>query len=236
MKVEIWADIGCPFCYIGKRRFEGALERFEFKDKLMVEYRSFQLDPNAEKNPSYDVHDLLVAKTGYNKEQVKGMNKQVAQQAKSVGLDFEFDRMIPANSLDAHRLIKFTERYGKSAEVVELLFKAYFTDAKHIGDADTLAEISAEAGLDREETNRMLESTEYTDEVCADGREARSLGVSGVPFYVINRKYVISGAQPSEVFLETLQKAWDEEHPLIMLDPAPNQESSYVCEDGFCTL
>ncbi len=235
MKVEIWADIGCPFCYIGKRRFESALERFAFRDKVKVEYRSFQLDPNAEKKPSYDVHDLLAAKTGYSKEEAKAMNKQVAQQAKTVGLDFQIDRIIPANSLDAHRLIKFAERYGKSSEVVELLFKAYFTDAKHIADADTLVEIAVEAGMDREQAIRMLESAEYTDEVRSDGREARSFGASGVPFYVINRKYAISGAQPSEVFLESLQKAWDEEHPLLTIDSALTQVSDHVCEDGSCT-
>lgn len=235
MNVEIWSDIGCPYCYIGKRRFDGGLEQFAFKDKVNVEYRSFQLDPNAEKNPAYDVHDLVASKHGSSREEAKAMHKQFAQQAMSFGLDFQFDGIIPANSLDAHRLIKFADTYGKSAEVVELLYKAYFTDSKHIGDVNTLADIAAEAGIDREKVIEMLESTQYTDEVRADGREASSLGATGVPFFVINRKYAISGAQPSEVFMEALQKAWDEENPLMTLDTTLNQESGNVCEDGYCT-
>lgn len=235
MKVEIWSDIGCPFCYIGKQRFEDGLGLFASKDKVNVEYRSFQLDPYAEKYPAYDVHDLYVSKHGGSREEAKAVHKQFAQQAKSDGVDFQFDRIIPTHSLDAHRLIKFAGTYGKSAEVLELLYKAYFTDSKHIGDADTLADIAAEAGMDREKTLNVLESTQYVDEVRADGCEASSLGATGVPFFVINRKYAISGAQSSEVFLEALQKVWDEEHPLMTLDTTLNQESGNICEDGYCT-
>lgn len=233
MKVEIWSDIGCPFCYIGKRRFEEGLEKFANKNEVKVEYRSFQLDPNAEKNPSHDLYDMLVKKMGRSRGEVMAMNQQLADQAQSVGLDLRFDQVIPANSLDAHRIIKLADDYGKGEEVLEHLYKAYFTEGKHIGDADTLADIAVEAGIAREKAIDLLNSTQYTSEVQADGQEASRFGATGVPFFVINRKYAISGAQPSELFLEALQKVWDEEHPPVKLESL-NQESGDVCEDGFC--
>jgi predicted DsbA family dithiol-disulfide isomerase len=211
MKVEIWSDFACPFCYIGKRRFEAALEQFANKDEVEVVYRSFELDPYMEKNVPYDVHDMLSAKYGMSREQAKALNDDVARQAKAVGLLYHFDTLILTNTFDAHRLTHFAAKYGKEGEVAEFLFKAYFTDSKHIGDPETLVKIAVEVGLDREEAASMLAGTQYTDEVRADEREAESLGIRGVPFYVINRKYAVSGAQPSEVFLEVLQKVWNED-------------------------
>jgi predicted DsbA family dithiol-disulfide isomerase len=198
MKVEVWSDIACPFCYIGKRRFEAGLEQFANKDQVVVTYRSFQLDPNAPKNPSQDIYGLIAAKYGISREETKKMHDDLVRQAAALGLTYRFDHAIPANSLDAHRLIHLAGQYGKRSEMAELLFKAYFTDSKHIGDHETLAGLAAEAGLVREEAAEMLKGTQFAEEVRAEGREASSMGASGVPFYVINRKYGVSGAQARE--------------------------------------
>jgi predicted DsbA family dithiol-disulfide isomerase len=233
MQVEIWSDIVCPFCYIGKRRFEAALEQFPQKAHVQIVYKSFQLDANAPKDFEYGVHDMLAAKYGMSREEAIRMNEQVGAQAEALGLQYRFDTMILTNTLDAHRLIHFAAQYGKSPEVTELLFKAYFTDSKHVGDAATLASIGAGAGLDPEAITTMLASEQYVEEVQADQREGARLGVRGVPFYVVNRKYAISGAQSPEVFLQALEKAWDEEHPLIVLNPTSDQVEN-SCMDGFC--
>jgi len=207
MKVEIWSDFACPFCYIGKRRFEAALANFADKDEVQVIYRSFELDPHAAKHSPIDVHDMLAAKYGMSREQAIAMNERVGRQAQEVGLLFRFDSIVLTNTFDAHRLAHFAGQYGKRGDVTELLFKAYFTDSKHIGDHETLADIAAEAGLDREEAAAMLAGEQYAAEVREDEREASRLGIRGVPFFVIDRKYAVSGAQPSEVFLETLRQA-----------------------------
>lgn len=206
MRVEIWSDIVCPFCYIGKRKFEEALRQFAHQDQVHIEYRSFQLDPHTEKKPSIDINDKLSAKYGISREKAIAMNQQVAGQAKEVGLDFHFDHMKPANTLDAHRLIKFAEEFGKTEQMVELLYKAYFTDSKPIGELEILADIAVEAGIDREAAVQLLHDTRYEKEVLDDCDEASRLGARGVPFFVFDRRYAVSGAQPSEVFLDVMEK------------------------------
>jgi predicted DsbA family dithiol-disulfide isomerase len=210
MKVEIWSDFMCPFCYIGKRRFEAGLEGFEHKDKVEVIYRSFQLDPSMEINPPYDVHEMLAKKYGMSREQAKAMNDNVVTQAGEVGLQYHFDTMILTNTFDAHRLAYFAAQYGKGKEVTELLLKAYFTDSKHIGETKTLLEIAKAVSLDTEAATAIFEGNTYAAEVRTEVQEGLNLGLTGVPFFVINRKHVIAGAQPSEVFLEALQKAWED--------------------------
>lgn len=233
MQIEIWSDIGCPFCYIGKRRFETALEQFAHKEGVEVQYRSFQLDPHADKNPAHDLYDMLSKKMGRSREEVKQMNQQLANQARDAGLDFHFDGVIPANSEDAHRLIKLAEQKGRGPDMWEALYKAYFTDSKHIGDTDTLLSLAQEVGIDRKEAAEMLEGNQFTQEVRDDGQEASRFGASGVPFYVINRKYAVSGAQPSEVFLQALERVWEEENPATKLESlAP--EAGAACSDGSC--
>jgi len=231
MKVEIWSDVACPFCYIGKHRFEEGLSRFEHKDDVTVEYRSFQLDPHAAREPERDLYDVLAAKFGISREQAVQMNQRVAEQGREVGIDFRFGVVIPSNTLDAHRLIKFAGRHGKEQDVIERLFEAYFTSGRNVADHRTLADIAEQAGLDRKAAEEMLKSGAYADEVEADGLEASRLGARGVPFFVINRKYGVSGAQPGSVFLDVLQRAWQDEHPLIMTESGA---SGGVCEDGTC--
>ncbi|TDF94469.1 DsbA family oxidoreductase [Paenibacillus piri] len=236
MKVEIWSDFMCPFCYIGKRRFEAALEQFANNQQVEVIYRSFELDPQAQRDVGHDVHDMLAHKYGMSREQAKSMNDNLTAQAESVGLTYHFDTMILTNTFDAHRLAHFAAKYGRMHEMTERLLLAYFTESKHIGDHAALTDLAAEIGLDRDETARMLAGTDYTEEVRADEQEAAGLGIRGVPYFVINRKYAVSGAQQSELFLEALQKAWEEDRPLTVLNETGNggSPSDEACADGTC--
>lgn len=209
MKVEIWSDYVCPFCYIGKRRFEEALAQFEHKDKVEVVYKSFELDPNAKRDGNPNTIDMLIAKYGMSREQAIENTNNLTQQAKTVGLEYHMDQTIQTNTLDAHRLTHYATQHGKQEEMTERLLKAHFTDALHIGDRETLAKLAAELGLDRAEVQQALDSGDYEKEVRADELEAQQIGVRGVPYFVLNRKYAISGAQPSEVFREALQTAWN---------------------------
>lgn len=239
MKVEIWSDVVCPFCYLGKHRFEAGLEQFAHKEQVEVIYHSFQLDPYAEKDSSVDLYDALAAKYGTSREQAKSMHRSIVDQGKEIGLVYNFDTAIRTNTLDAHRLIHFAAEYGKRTEVVERLFQAYFTDSCHIGEHATLAEIAAEAGLNREETLAMLTSNRYIEEVRAEQQEANHIGVRGVPFYVFNRKYAVSGAQSSDTFFRTLQKVWEEGQPLIPITPATDDSddaNGQYCADGECKI
>lgn len=210
LTVEIWSDVVCPFCYIGKREFENALARFEHRDQVEVEWKSFELDPNAPERSPHDMYGMLVAKYGGTRESAQARVQGVVQRAKTVGLDYQMDKAIIGSSFHAHRLIQFAKTKGKGAEAEERLFKAYFVDGLHLADKPTLVRLAGEIGLDKKEVEAMLASTDFTDEVRADEREAQQLGIRGVPFFVLGRKYGVSGAQARDHFLEALQQAWAE--------------------------
>lgn len=231
MKVEIWSDYQCPFCYIGKRRFEKAVNQFAQGNEIEVEFKSFELQPDAERDIKMSQDEMLMKKYNMSAEQVKTSNDNLTAQAKAEGLDYHLDKTILTNTLDAHRLMQFAEAKGKGKEMNERLFFAQFTESKHLGDQETLATLAEEVGLDKQETADMLASKLYTAEVRTDEQEASLLGVSGVPFFVIDRKYGISGAQPTEVFLQTLQKVWAEENPLQMVNTS---EKAGSCTDDSC--
>ncbi len=234
MQVEVWSDIACPFCYIGKRRFEAGLEQFVHKDQIQVVYKSFQLNKNAGKDIEYDAYDALSARSGMSREEAKVIHERVAKQAAEAdGLDLRFDTLQLTNTLDAHRLLHFATQHGKNNEVAELLFKAYFTECKHVGSHETLIAIATEAGIDPKATAKMLVSDQFTDEVRADHLEGDRVGVSGVPFYVIDRKYAISGAQLANVFLKALEKTWSESQSLTVLNPT-SVEAGSDCKNGVC--
>ncbi len=234
MKIEVWSDFVCPFCYIGKRRLEEAVAAFHQKD-IEVEYKSFELDPNAAKETTLSIHEALAKKYGKTIEEAKQMNEDMGKQAETVGLDFQFDEMKPTNTLDAHRLAKFAQTAGKEAVLTERLLKAYFTDSLHIGDHATLLDLAEESGLDRHEAEAVLNGTDFEDAVRADEEEARTIGVQGVPFFVFNRKYAISGAQPPEVFTEALQKVWEEEVAEKALQPIGSESSKgMACSEDGC--
>lgn len=210
MKVEIWSDIMCPFCYIGKRKFEAAFAQFPHKDNVQVVWKSFQLAPDLKTQPGKSIHQFLSEHKGISIEQAKMMNDHVTQMARQAGLTYNFDRSIAANSFHAHRFIHFAKQYGKQDEAEELLFRSYFTDGKNIDDYPTLIQLGIEIGLDAASLKIALENGSYADDVKVDIYDAQQLGVRGVPFFAFNRKYAISGAQESQMFSEALTKAFDE--------------------------
>ncbi|WP_036651802.1 DsbA family oxidoreductase [Paenibacillus pini] len=233
MNIEIWSDFACPFCYIGKRRFEEGLQQFAHRDQVEITFRSFELAPDAPVDNDQNMHSILASKYGMSLEQAKAANDNLTEQAKAVGLTYHFDTMIPTNTFDAHRMTHWAAEAGKRYDMTERLFKAYFTDSAHIGDRETLIRLAGEIGLDAQAAATMLESDAYKDDVRRDEQEGSQLGVTGVPFFVINRKYGISGAQPPEAFVETLNKVWQEDHPLTLLNEE-GTESDAACSDGAC--
>jgi len=210
MKIEIWSDIMCPFCYIGKRRFEEALATFEGKNDVEIEWKSFLLSPELKTDPTKNIHEYLAEHKNISLEEAKGMNDYVTNMAAQAGLTYNFDKAIPANSFNAHRFLHFAKKYDKQNEAEERLFKAYFTEGKNIDDAQTLLLLSIEMGLDANKLADAMNNGEFTNDVIADINEAQQLGVRGVPFFVFNRKYAVSGAQESEAFTQTLEKAFEE--------------------------
>jgi protein disulfide-isomerase len=221
MKVDIWSDIRCPFCYIGKRKFETGLQQFSNKENIEVEWHSFELDPTLETRTDVSIYDYLAARKNISRQQAVQMNTHVTNVAAEVGLDFNVGDSILANSFNAHRLIQLAKTKGLGAEAEEALFKAYFTDAKNIDDTQTLIETGISIGLQEDEIKQMLDSNAYTTEVRNDEAIASEIGINGVPFFVINNKYAVSGAQAPATFLGALQKAWKEyetEKPVEVLN------------------
>jgi predicted DsbA family dithiol-disulfide isomerase len=232
MKVEIWSDIMCPFCYIGKRRFEVALQRFEGKDSVEVEWKSYMLSPELKTDPSKNLHEFLAEHKGISLEEAKSMNDYVTNMAANSGLTYNFDTTIPANSFNAHRLLHFAKEYGEQNETEEALFKAYFTDGKNIDDAETLIQIAATVGLDTTALAEAMGSEAFFQDVVMDVQEARNIGVQGVPFFVFDRKYAISGAQEPDAFLQTLETAFAEaQQPAA---PVTAKEGDSCGVDGEC--
>ncbi len=232
MKIEIWSDIVCPFCYIGKRRFEEALAEFKEKDKVQVEWKSFLLDPHAETKDGKKIYEVLAEKKGWSIEYAKKANAQVTEMAKQAGLNFDFDSVIPANSFLAHRLAHLAAKHDLQDLAEEELFKAYFTEGKNINDKEVLTIIGINIGLPKNEVRSLFETDEFTQEVKTEAYEAEQIGVRGVPFFVIDRKYSVSGAQPKDVFASALATAWKERE---VLNPIPNEGTSNSCSpDGKC--
>jgi len=213
VKVEIWSDVVCPWCFIGKRRFETALDRFEHRADVEVEFRSFELNPNAEFQPEGTLEEALARKYGVSLEQAHAMNARVVDAAAGEGLQYRFDIARRGNTFDAHRLIHLAAADGLQAAMKERLMAAYFMEGRAIGDRDTLVELAGEVGVDPGRARAALDSDEYADDVRADEREAAELGITGVPFFVINRRYGVSGAQPPEVMLKALAAGWEEATP-----------------------
>jgi predicted DsbA family dithiol-disulfide isomerase len=210
MQVEIWSDIVCPWCYLGKRRFENALESFSHRDAVEVTYRSFELDPSAERDRTTPTIELLATKYGMTVPDATQAQRQMEQRAVEDGLEFHMDGLRSGNTRDAQRLLHLAQAHNRQAELVERLHRAYFTEQASIFDHSSLTYLAVDVGLDRDEVSRVLAGDEYGDAVDADEATARQLGATGVPFFVIDRRYGISGAQPAEAILETLNQAWEQ--------------------------
>lgn len=199
----------CPFCYLGDTLLERALDRFEHASAVDIRYHSYELMPHLPSDHRTDLATLLNTERGIPRAQVEAMNAPVAARATELGLSFRFDQVIATNTRTAHRLIHFAERHGRQHEAVQRLFRAYFTDGLDIGKHDVLADAAAEIGLDRAAVLQALASNAFDGDVDADIARARELGITGVPFFVFDNTYAISGAQPAETFLETLDTTWN---------------------------
>lgn len=232
MKVDIWSDVRCPFCYIGKRKFEKALEKFPHKNEIEVNWHSFELDPTLKTNPEVNAVEHIAEIKGISKEQAEGMHEHVINVAKEVELDFNFDKSVVANSFNAHRLIQLAKTKSLANEAEEALFKAHFTEGKNIDDEETLIRTGESIGLDKNEVKEIFSSDAFSEEVKQDEMQAQSFGIRGVPFFILNNKYAVSGAQSPDVFSQALSQAWTEfekeKQPLIIT------EGESCSADGIC--
>jgi predicted DsbA family dithiol-disulfide isomerase len=234
MKIEIWSDVMCPFCYIGKRRFEDALQQFEHKGEIAVEWKSFQLNPDMKTDPNLNINQYLADVKGWNLDYARRMNDHVTEMAAQVGLTYDFDKAVVANSFNAHRLSHLAKKLGLGDPMEEALFKAYFTDGKNIDDKDAMTELGVSIGLNADLVKQTLDSNDFADAVKQDIAQAQYLGISGVPFFVMNNKYGVSGAQAVPVFFETLEKSfadWQQENSKPKLTIIEGESCS---PDGDC--
>ena len=218
MKVEIWSDVVCPFCYLGKHKFENALAQFADRENIEVEWKSFQLNPGLITDTTITINQYLSERKGYPIEQAVKMNERLTLSGKATGLEYNFDKIVVANSLNAQFLIYFAKNQGKENEMEERLFKAYFTEGKNIDDIPILVLLATETGLNIEGLEQVLENKTFEKEVQNDIIEASQLGIHGVPFFVFNGQFAVNGAQEIPVFLDTLKKSfsgWCKEHPEI---------------------
>ncbi|HEY4025180.1 MAG TPA: DsbA family oxidoreductase [Candidatus Dormibacteraeota bacterium] len=234
MKVEIWSDVVCPWCYIGKRRFEHALERFEHRDEVEVVWRSFELDPQAPRERGTDPASHLAEKYGIGRDEAVAMQARVTGVAAEEGLTYRLDAARSGNTFDAHRLLQLARERGVQGAVEERLFAAYFTEGESIGDVETLVRLAASAGLDAAEARELLRGDGHAEGVRADEREAAELGARGVPFFVIDRRYGVSGAQAADVLLQALERAWTDAHPITVLTPSGGDAAA--CADDSCSI
>lgn len=232
MKIEIWSDVMCPFCYIGKNNFEQALAKLPFKDEVEVEWKSFQLDPTLDPKETKNTIEYFKEKKGFPEAQAQQMIGQVAQMGKGAGIDFNFEKALITNTFSAHKLLHLAKKHNKANEMEEALFIAHFIDGKNVGDLDTLVSLAESLGIDKEEAKQAVTSEEFDYEINQDILEARNSGVSGVPFFILNGKYSVSGAQPVELFENALQQTYNE-----TVTPLKNHsDSGASCDTDGCEI
>lgn len=217
VKVEIWSDVVCPWCYIGERNFERALESFAHRDQVEVEWKSFELDPSAPSAREGAYTDRLAAKYGVAKGEAQAMLSRVVDAGARAGIEFRFDISRPGNTFDAHRLLHLAKKHGVQHALASRLFAAVFTEGRSISDADSLIALATETGLDADEARMVLAGDLFADDVRADEQEAAEIGVRGVPFFVFDRSYGVSGAQPPQTFEAVLEKVWREANPIEVI-------------------
>ncbi|MFT4857536.1 MAG: putative DsbA family dithiol-disulfide isomerase [Algoriphagus sp.] len=232
MKIEIWSDVVCPFCYIGKRKMEKALAKSPHKNSFEIVWKSFQLNPDQRTNPSISMLEHLATSKGWTIEQTKEITANVVDMAKAEGLDFDFEKAVVANTRNAHRLIHFAQSFGKGDVMKERLLLAYFSEGKNVDDFPTLIALGKEVGLEEEAVKNALESGAFEEGVDQDIYESRQLDVRGVPFFVLDKKFGISGAQPDEVFDQTLEKAWTAYQKENLSIQVMNSSKDASCEIG----
>ena len=210
MKIEIWSDVMCPFCYIGKKNFEQAIDQLPFKDEVEVEWKSFQLDPTLQTAETKTTAEYFREKKGFPEEQAKQMTAQVVQMGKASGIEFNFEKALITNTFPAHKILHLAKKHGKSSEMEEELFKAHFLNGENVGSTELLSSIAEKLGITKEEALQTLSSEEFDYDVNQDIMEGRNNGVTGVPYFILNGKYAVSGAQPAALLVEALTQTYNE--------------------------
>lgn len=233
MKIELWSDFACPFCYIGKTRFDNALERFEHKDQVELIHKAYQLNPTAPKVMNSTAAEAFAKGHRVTETQALSKFEMFVDSAKSVGLEYNYEIIQLTNSFDAHRVAKWARKYNKETEVTNRFMKAYFTEGKNIADIDTLVSLIGELGLNEVEAKEVLNGSGYRNIVEDEINEGRKVGVRGVPFFVLNRKYGISGAQSEEYFTKVLEQLWSELNPIKEINGA---SKANTCDDESCII
>ncbi|MFZ0664218.1 MAG: DsbA family oxidoreductase [Acidimicrobiales bacterium] len=232
MKIEVFSDVVCPWCAIGKRRFEAALERFPHRDEVDIIWRAFELDPGAPALVEVDLVSHLAEKYGMTRDEAMASQERLSAMAAEEGLEFHFDRARRANTFDAHRLLHYALEVGRQDALKERLFEAYFRDGETISDHPTLVRLAEEVGLDGAKAKEVLESGRYADEVRTDEADARAFGITGVPFFVVDRRYGISGAQSPQSILQVLEEAWANKAPELVVSDG----DAAACDGESCAL
>ncbi|MBB5148379.1 MULTISPECIES: DsbA family oxidoreductase [Ureibacillus] len=234
MKVEVWSDFVCPFCYIGKKQLEKAIQDTGYFGQVEVELKSFLLDPTTLEDSDEYIYEHLSKKYGMPIDEVMKMTNSVVQRANEVGLQYNFDELKTANTLKAHRLSKWAYSKGKGIEFSERVFHAYFIEGKAIGKEDVLIKLAEEVGLESKEVEEILKSNRFSEEVEKDIQQAQIYGIQGVPFFVFENKYAISGAQPQELFEQTVKKVAEEKGLKPSLQMLGGDGD--ICSDGHCDI
>ncbi|MFF0746113.1 DsbA family oxidoreductase [Streptomyces sp. NPDC004111] len=235
MRVEIWSDIACPWCYVGKARFEKGLEAFAHRADVEVVHRSFELDPNRAKGDVEQVVDMLAKKYGRTPEQARAMEETVAANAHAEGLGYRTEGRDNGSTFDIHRVLHLAKARGLQSELLDLAYRANFAEETSVFDDEVLVGLAVRAGLDEAETRAVLaDPAAYADDVRADEREAAELGANGVPFFVFDRRYGVSGGQPAEVFTQALEQAWQSRGPLTPLAASESADGATCDADGNC--
>ena len=210
MVVEVWSDVACPYCFIGKKKFEKALRQFPGNDKIKILWKSFQLSPDLKTDPAKNMYEYLCESKGINVEEAKEMTYFAEEAARTADIELNFDKVIPANTLNAHILIHFAGQYNLQNEITDKLFRAHFSEGRNIDDKAVLKDLASESGLDTARLDKAFNDDNFADKVREDIYEARQMAIRSVPFFVFNRKYAVSGAQDPVVFLRTLEKSLTE--------------------------
>lgn len=237
MRIEVWSDVVCPFCYIGKRELQAALADFEHADQVDVVWKAFELDRTASTDGE-DTTEHLMHKYGMSADQVAAQNDALAERAAQAGLEFNWRASKSTNTLDAHRLIKLAETEGKADEASEAFMKAFFTDGELVSDHETLVRVATGIGLDEARVREVLGGVEFAEQVHADQSEAAGYGITGVPFFLFEGQWAVSGAQPAELFGQALEQVWAETNKpkFITLEgfDMGNQDAGGSCGCGGC--
>lgn len=238
MRIDIWSDVVCPWCYIGKRRLEAALARFPHRDEVEIVWHSFQLDPSAPTQPTETATEMLSRKYRMSPDQAAAAQGQVISLAAEEGMTWQHERSLHLNTLDAHRLLHLAREEGLQDELKEAFLRGYFSQARNLADHAELRRIAVETGLNAVRVEEVLGSQEFADEVEADVRRAAAYGATGVPFFVVDERYGVSGAQPVELFTQVLEEAWSQAHPAIQLVGAPGTGAAedQVCGPDGCAI